>query len=124
MNERQQKMIKSNMDADQLCNWFLEQDPDVVLHWFYEVWGGSHQAPKGFNWVGLAEISADLANQKKDLGWARVAILVNTFLAYEMKTYGRSYCSARIVPPEQRDRACSTFEERVIRLRVRFPLRP
>ena len=115
-------MIEPNVDADQLCNWLLEQDSGLVLHWLYEVWEGAHQAPEGFNWLGLAEISAGLATHKDDtlssppdLGWARVAVLVNTFLIHEAKAHGRVYSSARVVPPEAR--------ERVMRIRVRFLLR-
>src|SRR5262245_38916736 len=120
-------MIEPDVNADQLCNWLLEQDPSLVLRWLYEVWEGSRIAPKGFNWVGLAEISASLANHKDgrlssppDLGWARVAVLVNTFLIHEAKAHGRVYYSARIVPPEEREIVCFTPEERVMRLRVKF----
>ncbi len=123
-------MIEPNVDADQLCNWLLEQDSGLVLHWLYEVWEGAHQAPEGFNWLGLAEISAGLATHKDDtlssppdLGWARVAVLVNTFLIHEAKAHGRVYSSARVVPPEARERVCFTFEERVMRIRVKFLLR-
>ncbi len=70
----------------------------------------------------MAEISAGLAHHKDgtlssppDLGWARVAVLVNTFLIHEAKAHGRVYSSARVVPPEAR--------ERVMRIRVRFLLR-
>src|SRR5947209_18985856 len=123
-------MIEPNVNADQLCNWLLEQDPDLVLHWLYEVWEGSHQAPEGFNWLGLAEIPAGLANHKDgklssppDVGWARVAVLVNTYLIHEAKAYGRLFYSARVVPPWLRERVCFSFEERVMRLRVGFILR-
>ena len=94
------------MDADQLCNWLLDQAPDVFLQWLSEVWEGTRQAPKGFNWDGLAEVSADLANSSlrrekggspPDLRWAHVAVLVNSFLLHEMRVHGRSYCSARMV---------------------------
>ena len=121
-----------NRDADQLCNWLLDQTPDAALQWLFEVWEGTRQAPKGFNWVGLAEVSADIANaslrreregSSPDLGWARVAVLVNTFLLHEMSTHGRSYCSARLVPPELRERAGYSFEWRVMNLRVGFLLR-
>lgn len=123
-------MIEPNIDADRLCNWLLEQDPSLVLRWLYEVWEGTRQAPEGFNWEGLAEISAGLANHKDgrlssppDLGWARVAVLVNTFLIYEAKALGRVYYSARVVPSEEREIVCFTPEERVMRLRVAFLLR-
>src|SRR5712692_7699550 len=89
-------MIEPDVDADQLCNWLLEQDPSLVLRWLYEVWEGARQAPEGFNWLGLAEISAGLAHHKDgtlssppDLGWARVAVLVNTFLIHEAEADGR-----------------------------------
>lgn len=78
--------------------------------------------PQGFNWVGLAEISASLAREKDDLGWARVAVMVNTFLIREVKTHGRVYSSLRIVPPEQRGWASSTYEERIVSTRVCFLL--
>jgi hypothetical protein len=123
-------MIEPDVNADQLCNWLLEQDPGLVLNWLYEVWDGAHQAPEGFHWLGLAEISAGLAHHKDGtltsppgLGWARVAVLVNTFLIHEAKAHGRVYSSARVVPPEARERACFTFEERVMRIRVSFLLR-
>lgn len=116
-------MTEQHMDADQLCNWLLDQESDLVLRWLYEVWEGSRQAPEGFNWLGLAEISPNLALKKDDLGWAHVGILVNTYLIHEAKTYGRVFFSARVVPPERRDQACFSFEERVMRLRVGFRLR-
>ncbi len=96
LNERQQRM-DPHMDADQLCNWLLDQVPDVVLQWLFEVWEGTRQAPNGFNWVGLAEVSADLANDSlrwerggspPDLGWAHVAVHVNSFLLHEMRVRG------------------------------------
>ena len=123
-------MLEPDVDADQFCNWLLEQDPSLVLRWLYEVWEGARQAPEGFNWLGLAEISASLAHHKDgilssppDLGWARVAVLVNTFLIHEAKAHGRVYFSARVVPPEARERVCFTCEERVMRIRVSFLLR-
>lgn len=129
MNEGQQ-MMEPDVDADLLCNWLLEQDPSLVLRWLYEVWEESRIAPEGFNWEGLAEISASLANHRDgtlssppDLGWARVAVLVNTFLIHEAKAYGRVYYSARVVPPEEREIVCFSPEERVMRLRVKFLLR-
>jgi hypothetical protein len=131
LNERQQRM-DPNMDTDQLCNGLLDQVPDVVLQWLFEVWEGTRQAPNGFNWVGLAEVSADLANESlrrergsspPDLGWAHVAVHVNSFLLHEMRVRGRSYCSARIVPPEFRELAGRSFEWRVMNLRVGFLLR-
>jgi hypothetical protein len=130
-HEREQRMDPA-LDADQLCNGLLDQVPDVVLQWLFEVWEGTRQVSKGFNWVGLAEVSAELAHDSlrregtglsPDLGWARVAVLVNSFLLHEMRTYGRSYCSARTVPPELRERAGYSFEWRVMNLRVRFLLR-
>ncbi len=123
-------MLEPDVNADQLCNWLLEQDPSLVLHWLYEVWEGARQAPEEFNWLGLAEISASLAHHRDgtlssppDLGWARVAVLVNTFLIHEAKAHGRVYFSARVVPPEARERVCFTCEERVMRIRVSFLLR-
>jgi hypothetical protein len=121
VSERQQ-MSEPNMDADQFCNWLLEQDPDLVLHWLSEVWEGSRQAPEGFNWLGLAEISPNLAIKQEDLGWARVAVLVNTSPISEAKAHGHVFFSVRGVPPEKRERVCFTCEERVMRLRVRFLL--
>jgi len=53
-------MIEPDVNADQLCNWLLEQDPSLVLRLLYEVWVGARQAPEGFHWLGLAEISAGL----------------------------------------------------------------
>jgi hypothetical protein len=111
------------MDTDQLCAWLLEQASESVLQWLSEVWEGSRQIPAGFNWLGLAEISSNLAIKKDDLGWARVAILVNTSLIVEAKTHGHVFFSARVVPPEQRERVCFSFEERVMRLRVAFLLK-
>jgi hypothetical protein len=29
-------MIEPDVNADQLCNWLLEQDPSLVLNWLYE----------------------------------------------------------------------------------------
>src|SRR5258706_2969898 len=99
-------MIEPNVDADQLCNWLLEQDPSLVLQWLYEVWEGARQAPEGFNWLGLAEISAGLANHKNntlpslpDLDWARVAVLVNTIPFPRTKTRGLGYFTAPLLLP-------------------------
>jgi hypothetical protein len=119
---REQQINDYDQNVDHLVNWLLEQDPELVLRWLFEMREGSRQRPKGFNWVGLAEISADLANEKADLNWARVAVLVNSFLISEIRMYGRVYTSARIVPPEQRELASSTLELRVLSLRVRFLL--
>jgi len=119
---KEQRINEYGGDADQLVNWLLEQEPELVLHWLFEVWNGLYQLPKGFNWVGLAEISADLAKEKADLAWARVAVLVNSFLISEIRMYGRVYTSARLVPPEQRELAYSSFELRVLSLQVRFLL--
>ncbi len=52
-----------------------------------------------------------------------MAVLVNTFLIHEAKAHGRVYFSAHVVPPEARERACFTFEERLMRIRVSFLLR-
>lgn len=110
-------------DADQFCAWLLEQASESVLQWLSEVWEGSRQAPAGFNWLGLAEISPNLAIKKDDSGWARAAVLVNTYLIVEVKTHGHIFSSARVVPPEQGERVCFSFEERVMRLRVAFLLK-
>jgi hypothetical protein len=110
-------------DADQFCVWLLEQASETVLQWLSEVWEGSRQVPAGFNWLGLAEISPNLAIKKDDLGWARVAVLVNTYLIVEAKTHGHVFFSAQVVPPEQRERVCFAFEERIMRLRVAFLLK-
>jgi hypothetical protein len=117
---REQEISDYDKNAHHLDNWLLEQDPEFVLGWLFEVWEGLRQIPKEFNWVGFAEVSADLAREKADLNWARVAVLVNSFLISEIRMYGRVYTSACIVPPEQRELAYCTFELRVLSLRVRF----
>lgn len=39
----------------------MDADLDRVLQWLSEVWQGICQPPAGLNWLGLAEISPNLA---------------------------------------------------------------
>jgi hypothetical protein len=85
------------MDADPFRIWLVEQDSDRVLRWLSEVGEGIRQPPGGLNWLGLAEMSPNLALKKDDVGWACVAVQVNISLIHEARTHGHVFFSARIV---------------------------
>lgn len=113
------------MHADELCEWLLKQDAQVVLQWFHEVLEGSRQVPERFNWLGLAEVSADLAYHREgksssppDKGWAYVSVLVHNYIIDEAKEHGR-FISQNFAP-DAREHSRFSFEERLMRLRARF----
>jgi hypothetical protein len=67
--------------------WFREQDPKQVLMWVNTIVEGRQEVPEYFNWLGLAQLSANQARSRDDavssipdLDWAKVAIVVYDYL--------------------------------------------
>lgn len=62
-----------------------DAEPEQVSAWLESVRGGRREAPENFNWHGLAQTAASLAQEadapEAQLGWARVAVAVYDWLA-------------------------------------------
>ena len=65
-----------------LLNTLLQQEPEEVLAWIHSVFNEQVKVQKGFNWLGLAEMSHQFSQKANppNLEWAKIAVKVYEFL--------------------------------------------
>ena len=84
------------MEADNIVEWLLEQDPSVALQWLQERVEGTQPLPEDFSWYGLTELAASDTFHKQgkvypvpNLGWAKVAVFAHRYLIDQEKHSSR-----------------------------------
>lgn len=72
-------------------NEWLQREPEFVEHWLQEIESGRIEFKEKFNWLGLAQGAASLAqrfaveeNRQRSLQWAGVAIAIYDWLIQKM----------------------------------------